>query len=173
MKRVLVIGCCGAGKSTFSRKLQALLKVELLHLDQYYWKPDWQEPEQAEWTAMVNDLASRPSWIMDGNYGGTMDLRIKRADTIIYLDYRTTTCLWRITKRTLKYRGRVRPDMPAGCKERFDLDFYHYVATYNLNRREGVLDKLDKVKGAKNICVLKNDAAAEAFLGKLREGEVE
>jgi len=60
------------------------------------------------------------------DYGRTMDIRIERADTIIYLDYSTLQCLWRITRRTWKYFGQERPDMHNECKERFDLDFYHY-----------------------------------------------
>ena len=85
MQRILVIGCCGAGKSTFSKKLQSILKLELIHLDQYYHKPNWEEPKKGEWDKIVNSLLQKPSWIMDGTYNRTMDVRIKSADTIIYL----------------------------------------------------------------------------------------
>jgi adenylate kinase family enzyme len=121
MQRILVTGCCGAGKSTFSKKLQSILKLELIHLDQYYHKPNWEKPEKAEWEKTVNSLVQKPSWIMDGNFSGTMDVRIKSADTIIYLDYPTLKCFWRIIKRIVKYHGVVRSDMANGCKEQFDL----------------------------------------------------
>ena len=101
---------------------------------------------------------------MDGNYGGTMDLRIERADTLIFLNYPTATCLWRITKRTLRYWRKQRPDMSAGCRERFDLDFYRYVATYNLRRRDGVLRKLDRYCDEKQVMVLETDGEATAYL---------
>ena len=87
MKKVLVIGCCGAGKSTFSRKLHHIINLELIRLDQYYHKPNWEEPEKEQWEQTVNNLVQKPSWIMDGNYKGTFDVRFKEADTIIYLDY--------------------------------------------------------------------------------------
>jgi len=121
MQRILVTGCCGAGKSTFSKKLQSILKLELIHLDQYYHKPNWEKPEKAEWEKTVNSLVQKPSWIMDGNFSGTMDVRIKSADTIIYLDYPTLKCFWRIIKRIVKYHGVLRSDMANGCKEQFDL----------------------------------------------------
>ena len=116
---------------------------------------------------MVAQLAARPRWIMDGNYGGTMDLRIERADTLIFLNYPTATCLWRITKRTLKYWRKERPDMPAGCRERFDLDFYRYVATYNLKRKNGVLRKLDRYRDEKQVLVFATGQDAASYLRSL------
>jgi len=167
MKRVMVIGCCGAGKSTFAKKLSALTNLDLFHLDQYYWKPNWEETEKGEWSEIVTNLAQKPNWIIDGNYGGTMDVRIARADTIIYLDYSTIKCLWRITKRILQYRGKVRPDMPEGCRERFDLEFYHYVATYNLIRRKGLIRKLNELSKEKQVLVLRNDKETALYLESL------
>jgi len=167
MKRVMVIGCCGAGKSTFSKKLSFFTKLDLIHLDQYYWKPNWEETDKLAWSNLVKDLTGKSRWIMDGNYGGTMDIRIEKADTIIYLDCSTIKCLWRITKRILKYHGRVRPDMPEGCKERFDLNFYHYVATYNLVRRKSILEKLDKLKERKQILIFKSNKESDKFLRKI------
>lgn len=164
MNRIMVIGCCGAGKSTFSKKLGQLTNLEVIHLDQYYWKPNWTESTPVEWRKTVEKLAEKPQWVMDGNYGGTMDLRIPKADTIIYLDYPTLKCLWRITQRTLKYKGQNRPDMPEGCHERFDLEFYHYVATYNLVRRKKLLEIINSFKKEKQIFVFKNDQETDAYL---------
>lgn len=167
MKRIMILGCCGAGKSTFAKKLGKLTNLEVIHLDQHYWKPNWTESDPDEWTKVVQTLAQKPAWIMDGNYGGTIDLRIPRADTIIYLDYSTTKCLWRITKRIIKYKGQQRPDMSVGCNERFDLEFYHYVATFNLIRRKSLLKKLEKIQDQKNILIFKNDQETEKYLNAL------
>lgn len=168
MQRVMIIGCCGAGKSTLSKKLSELTGLETIHLDQHYWKPNWVETNAEEWNTIVQKLAARPSWIIDGNYGGTMDLRIEKADTIIYLDYSTVKCLWRITKRIVKYKGRERPDMPTGCKERFDLEFYHYVATYNLLRRKKLHQLVNRVKGEKQVFIFRNDGEVDDFLEGLK-----
>lgn len=168
MQRVMVIGCGGAGKSTFSKRLNQLIGLELIHLDQHYWQADWVETEASMWKKKVEELASKPSWIMDGNYGSTMDLRLKKADTVVYLDYSTLSCLWRITKRIIKYRGTVRPDMTEDCRERFDLEFYLYVATYNLLRRKKHYRQIEENKRGKQIFVLKKDKQQEQFFEKLK-----
>ncbi|MEL6659524.1 MAG: hypothetical protein AAFP77_20835 [Bacteroidota bacterium] len=166
MQRVMVIGCCGAGKSTVARRLHDLTGLPLQHLDQHYWLPNWQEPDKASWQAKVRELSDQANWIIDGNYGGTMDIRLGRADTIIYLDYPTVKCLWRITKRIMRYHGKVRPDMPVGCKERFNLGFYHYVATYNFVRRPALIKRLRALDNSKQLVHLRNDREANRFLSK-------
>lgn len=167
MERIMIIGCCGAGKSTFARKLAQITQLRLVHLDQQFWKPNWEETGKAEWKAIVTNLAAGQKWIIDGNYGGTIDIRIQRADTIIFLDYPTFKCLWRITKRIWKYNGRERPDMPQGCKERFNLEFYHYVATFNLTRRKKLMEKLNRVSANKKIVIFRNDIESDRFLEEL------
>ena len=169
LQRILVTGCCGAGKSTFSKKLQSILKLELIHLDQYYHKPNWEEPKKSEWEKTVHTLVEKPSWIMDGNFSGTMDVRIKSADTIIYLDYSTLKCFWRVIIRIFKYHGKVRPDMANGCKEQFDLSFLHFVLTFNSKFRKGFIQKLNLVKDEKKVLVFKTDKQANKFLSQISE----
>ena len=169
MHKILVIGCCGAGKSTFSKKLQAILKLELIHLDQYYHKPNWEEPKKVEWEKRVNNLVQKPSWIMDGNYSETMDIRIKNADTIIYLDYPILKCFWRVIKRVFKYNGIQRSDMANGCKEEFDLEFLYFVLMFNIRFRKEILTKLNLVKDKKEVCVFKTDKQADKFLAQISE----
>ena len=96
-----------------------------------------------------------------------MDIRIERADTIIFMDYSTVKCLWRVLKRIWKYHGKERPDMPKGCPERLDFDFLHYVATYNLLRRKSLLKKLDALREEKRIVVFKNDKEVKTWLSSL------
>ena len=165
----MVIGCSGSGKSTFSRKIADIIEIPIYHLDKYYWKPNWTETKKSDWEKIVAKLAALPNWIIDGNYGGTMDIRIKEADTIIYLDRSSWTCLWRVIKRIYKYHGQVRPDMPEGCKERFDFDFLHYVAVYNITRRKWVQKKLAALANDKEVLVFKSDKASERYLRKLRD----
>ena len=169
LKKILVIGCCGAGKSTFSKKLQSIINLEIIHLDQYYHKPIWEETEQDEWKKIVNSLVQKPSWIMDGNYGGTFDVRFKEADTIIYLDYPILKCFWRVIIRIFKYHGVVRSDMANGCKEQFDLEFLHFVLTFNSKFRKGIIQKLNLVKDEKKVRVFKTDKQADKFLAQISE----
>ena len=167
MNRVLVIGCAGAGKSTFCRRLNEIIKKEVIYLDQYYWKPNWKETASSEWQKLVTSLASKAEWIMDGNYSNTFNIRIIKADTIIFLDFPTWKCLWRVIRRTLKYYGQVRPDMPEGCRERFDWQFCHYILTFNIRRRKKILELLDSLHDHKRIVILKNDPQVHLFLQSL------
>lgn len=165
----MIIGCCGAGKSTFARRLHKVTNLPLHHLDQYYWKENWTETPKEEWEPIVAELANKEEWIIDGNYGGTFNPRIERADTIIYLKYNTLQCLYRVTKRIVKYHGKVRPDMPKGCRERFDLDFFHYVATYNLVRGKSIKKRLEDLKTEKEIIVLSSDNEVSKYFINLND----
>ena len=167
MKRIMIIGCCGAGKSTLARRLHKITNLPLHHLDLYYWKENWTETPKEDWEPIVAELANKDEWIIDGNYGGTFKPRMERADTIIFLKYNTLQCLYRVTKRIVKYHGKVRPDMPEGCRERFDFDFYHYVATYNLIRGKSIKKRMKKLKSEKEIIILCSDNEVNKFLSTL------
>lgn len=158
----MIIGCCGAGKSTMSRKLHELTGLPLHHLDQYYHQPNWQEPREEDWIADNKEMVKGDQWIIDGNYNSTMDIRLRRADTIVFMDYPTTRCFVRVIKRILKYHGEVRPDMPEGCEERFDLEFLHYVATFGMVKRPGLLKKVNAFKG--NVHIVRNDRQAAELI---------
>lgn len=136
MRRVLVVGPCGAGKSTLARELAAHLDLPLHHMDRLKWKPGWVETEEAELRAKQRELVAGETWLIDGTYGGTLDERLPRADTIVYLDFPISLCVWRVVKRVTTLRGRTRPDMTEGCPERLDLSFLWYVASWNSGPRK-------------------------------------
>src|SRR3954454_13806559 len=130
MKRVLVIGSGGSGKTTLSRSLGQKLNVPVVHLDQLYWSAGWVEMPKQEWSRVVDDLLLRDEWIIDGNYSGTLEKRIAKCDTIIFLDMSSILCLWRIVKRRFLYRRGTRPDMAEGCEEHLNLKFALWVLNY-------------------------------------------
>jgi adenylate kinase family enzyme len=163
MKRIMIIGCSGSGKSTFSRKLNKLTQIPLVHLDQKYWKSNWVEPSKEAWRKTISEVVKEDQWIMDGNFSGTWDLRIPRADTIIFLDQPTYVCLYRVLKRIISNYGKTRPDMPAGCPERFDLQFFHYVLIYNLTRRKSNLKKIENWKKEKQVFIFRKEKDIKAF----------
>ena len=86
MKRVLVIGGPGTGKSTLARRLHAITGLPLFHLDRLYFRPGWQKTPKDEWQRLMAELAAREEWIMDGCYDSSFDIRMPRADTVIWLD---------------------------------------------------------------------------------------
>ena len=135
MQKILVIGSGGAGKSTFSAKLGVQLGLPVLHLDAYFWRAGWVEPDKDEWRQTVERLTAKEAWIMDGNYGGTLDIRLAACDTVIFLDMPRYLCLWRILRRRLRFHGQTRPDMAAGCGEHLTWEFIRYVWHYPTARR--------------------------------------
>jgi adenylate kinase family enzyme len=164
MKRILVIGSGGAGKSTVAARLGQLLNLEVIHLDKFYWRAGWVEPSKEEWLQTVTDLTNRESWIIDGNYGGTLELRMQRCDTIIFLDLSRFLCVWRIVKRNLRYRRGGRPDMAEGCPEKLDLEFVSWIWNYSRRSRPKVVELIRTHAGDKRVIWLRSKADVERFL---------
>jgi adenylate kinase family enzyme len=127
MQRVLIIGPCGAGKSTLARELGPKLGLPVFHMDQLNWQPGWVESSKDEIRERLATITAAERWLIDGTYGGTLDERLARADTVLYLDYPIRLCVIRLLRRIWTYRGRTRPDMTEGCPERFDLGFLFYL----------------------------------------------
>jgi adenylate kinase family enzyme len=169
MRRVLVIGSGGSGKSTVAARLGELLELEVNHLDRFYWRPGWVEPARDEWLKTVTALADRDSWIMDGNYSGTLELRLQKADTIVFLDLPRVLCLWRIMKRFLLYRNGTRPDMAEGCRESLNLEFVEWVWNYPRRSRPKVVKLLQQHADGKQIFWLHSRSDVKQFLSQFKE----
>jgi adenylate kinase family enzyme len=112
--RVVVTGLAGAGKSTFSRALSAKTGLPLIVLDLHFWLPGWSEPTEAEWREMQKRLLAGDDWIADGNYHATLDLRLERAESVVFLDIPWWICSWRALVRGVRRRP-VDFDLPEGC----------------------------------------------------------
>ena len=165
MRRVLVIGSPGAGKSTLAAEMARLTSLPLIHLDQQYWRPGWSEPSAEDWRAKVRQLIARDRWIMDGNYGGSLELRLTRADTVVHLDLPAWLCVARILRRIVGSWRKVRADMAEGCPEQFSAQFILYAATFRLHRRHRVIRKLAGFSG--RIVRLTSTAQVRSFLASL------
>lgn len=167
MKRVLVIGSGGAGKSTFARRLGGRLGLPVVHLDAYFWRPGWVETPREEWRRTVEGLCAREAWVMDGNFSGTLAERLAACDTVVFLDMPRAVCLWRVLKRLVMYRDRPRPDMAEGCGEKFDPKFLQWVWTYPSRSRPKVLARLDEFAAERRVVRLRSDAEVEKFLAEV------
>ena len=120
MKRILIIGNAGSGKSTFAKKLAMMTTLPLVHLDSLYWTGTWEHVDRDTFDRLLQEELERPAWIIDGNFNRTIPHRLKYCDTVFYFDLPTITCLWGITKRILTNYGKTRSDMGGNCPERFD-----------------------------------------------------
>ncbi|MED4018890.1 MULTISPECIES: DNA topology modulation protein [Sutcliffiella] len=168
MKKIILIGSGGAGKSTLAKHLGEKLGIKVFHLDALLWKPNWVGVPREEQIQVQNELVKNEQWIIDGNYGATMDIRLQAADTIILLDYHRTICVYRAFKRMVKYRKKTRPDMGEGCEERIDFSFIKWIWNYPKTKRPEVINKLKQLSKEKNVIVLKTPRETRKFLQTLK-----
>jgi adenylate kinase family enzyme len=167
MRRVLVIGISGAGKSTFSRGLAARTGLPVIHLDTEFWRAGWKITPREEWRAKVTELVTREAWIMDGSYGASLDLRLPRADTAVWFDYPRHVCLRRAIWRVVTTYGQVRADLAPGCPEKFDLEFLRFVWDFNAKSRPQIATMLAEHGRHLEPIVFRCDRDAARFLDRL------
>ena len=158
MKKIIVIGCPGSGKSTVSRALHNKTGIPLYHLDMMYWNADKTTVEKIVFLERLSAVLEKDEWIIDGNYGSTMELRMAACDTVIFLDYPLEVCLDGIKER----RGKPRSDMPWIETEE-DEEFIEFIKNYNEQQKPKVLELLEKYSD-KNIVIFKSREQADAFL---------
>ncbi len=144
MRRVMIIGGAGSGKSTIARLLGARSGLPVHHLDALFWKPGWVQSNREEFSARLRALYQGERWIIEGNYSATWPERSAAADTLIFLDVPTALRLWRIGRRVLGSYGRVRPDMAAGCPEQVDWAFFRWAANYGRRERQQAVALLEE-----------------------------
>lgn len=169
MKRLLIMGPPGSGKTTLANKISDITGIEAIHLDYYFWNPGWKQTPLSKFKDIVKDLCSGEQWIVDGNYSKTLNLRLKRADSVIYLDINKYLCLWRCLKRcTLKW-GQVRDDIGSGCPEHFDWEFFKYIWNFPKEEKPKVIESLNEASKNKEIIYLRSGKEVEAFLNNLKE----
>jgi adenylate kinase family enzyme len=125
LRRVVVLGCSGSGKSIFARRLRLQLGLPVVHLDVLYWRRGWKEPDTGSFRARVADAIAGESWVREGNYRETFDLRLPRANAVIILDAPRWLRLIRVLRRSV-YSGRG-PDLPEGCPEHFDWKLLKFI----------------------------------------------
>jgi adenylate kinase family enzyme len=169
VKKVLLIGPGGAGKSTLARQLAARTSLPVVHLDSLFWRPGWTRTPAAEWNAAVLRELSREAWIMDGNYGGTLDMRLASCDTVVLLDLPPWLCLWRAIRRRVQFHRSSRPDMTPGCEERLEASYLWWILTYRARRLPRLRAKLECARRqGKQVFVLRSRKAVAAFLEHTR-----
>jgi adenylate kinase family enzyme len=133
-KKILIVGCSGTGKSTLSRQLGLLLEIPVVHLDRMFWRPGWQNISRQQLRELMIPAMERPSWIIDGNFQSTLELRMQYADTVIFLDYPRRVFMTSVLKRIWQTYGTSRADLRPGCPEKLDWEFLRWV--WNFQRDE-------------------------------------
>lgn len=127
MQRVMIIGQPGSGKSTLARRLGDKTFLPVIHVDHIHWKSGWVERDQSEKRQMTLDVIEKPAWIFEGGHSATWPQRLARADTLIWLDLPLGLRARRVMWRTIRHFGRTRPDLPDGCPEHFNREFWLWI----------------------------------------------
>lgn len=166
IKRICVVGAPGTGKTTLSRKLKEIYNLPVCHLDSIHQLPNWVLRDEKERDEMILKETQKDRWILDGTFTNTLPQRIDRADLVIFLDYSTIEALKGVITRIIKDYGKEKPDMP-GCKEKFDLSFILYVASYRKERRKIIIEILDKCDKEK-LKIFKNKKELKKWLEDLK-----
>lgn len=163
MKKIIVIGCPGSGKSTFSKALHDKTGIPLFRLDMMFWNADKTTVEKSVFRQRLSNTIQKDEWIIDGNYGSTIELRLQACDTVFFLDYPLDVCLDGVKSR----RGKIRTDMPwVEAENEENTEFIEFIENYNSKSRPTVMDLLYKYSH-KEIYIFKNRSEADEFLNQM------
>lgn len=163
LKRILVIGCPGSGKSYFSRRLSERTGIEVCHLDMLFWNSDRTTVSREVFIERLGAVLETDEWIIDGNYGFTMEMRLEKCDTVFFFDLPVEDCLEGVTSR----RGKPRPDMPWNEADYpVDGEFIEFIKTFREERRPIILERLSRFAD-KTVYTFESRTQADEFLKSL------
>lgn len=169
-KRIMVIGCSASGKSTFSRRLSEITGIPVTHLDTLFWKPGWIEEDRAVFREKQRRIIASDSWIIDGHYKSTMEMRLERAQLVVWYRLSRFDCITGYLRRLLNGMTKriSRPDITEGCNEKLDIEFFKYIWNFNKTQDKPVEELLKKYPGVK-VITFKTRKQADVFLKRLQE----
>ena len=161
-RKIIILGCAGSGKTTYSRKLHEITGLPLIHLDNIWWKPDRSHISREDFDRKLNEILRQDEWIIDGDYSRTYEPRFKACDTVIFLDYSLDQCMEGITERV----GKKRSDIPWS-EDELDSELVKQVEVYIRHNRPVILSLTEKYSD-KNIYMFTSLFEADEWLKKLR-----
>ncbi|MDE7405914.1 MAG: hypothetical protein K2M89_03455 [Clostridiales bacterium] len=165
-RKVLIVGCGGAGKSTLALEMGKRFGLPIVHLDKLWWLPDWQTRSEQEFDIILAAELAKNDWIIEGNFFRTFKTRLSAADFCIFLDYDTELCIQSVYARAEKYKGTTRPDMTDGCIEHVDDQFKNWITSFKEKVRPSMLSELKN--GSTPYIVFRTREETASWLDKFK-----
>ena len=158
MKKIIILGCPGSGKTTFAKKLNQITGLPLYHLDAIWHLPDKTHIAREDFDKRLFEIFHTPEWIIDGNFDRTIPHRLQYCDTVFFLDESTETCLAGVRAR----RGQPRSDLPW-IENSEDPEFEQFIRDFSVESRPRILKLLAQYSD-KSVYLFQSRKEAEAFL---------
>lgn len=168
MKKIIIIGAPGTGKSTLARILHGITNLPVIHLDSLFWKPVWKKTPKSAWIDMQQTLVQNQEWIIDGNYQSTLDIRLQAADVVIFLDIPRRLYIWRVIKRQIFSQGKPRPDLAKGCIQKVTWNYFYDLWNFPITSRALLVEKLLDVSDKKRVIWLTSKKEVTTFIKDLQ-----
>lgn len=162
MRKAIIIGCPGSGKTTFAEKLQKATNLPLYYLDAVWHRPDKTHIPREEFDKRITEIFATEQWIIDGNYKRTIEMRLRECDTVFLFDLPTEVCIQGATERV----GKDRYDMPWMEKE-FDPEFRRFIEDFPKDTLPYIYELIEKYKSEKEIVIFKSRKEADEYIIKL------
>lgn len=161
MRKILVTGNAGSGKSTLSKKIAHKMGIEVHSLDKIVWQPGWKKTKKVHRDKQIKALVSKKTWVIDG----VSTEVLKRADTIIFLDVPRRVCFMRVTKRNWRYLFRSRPELPENCPEILIMrELIKIIWNFPKNIRPQIVEELNRSNSKKEVFHVRNNADLERMM---------
>lgn len=168
-QKVLIIGSPGSGKSTLGKKLHKITQYPLYHLDVIWWRPNWTHISDEDFITEIKNITSTDKWIIDGQYSRNLEVRLEKADTVIFLDYKRDVCIRRILKRIIQHKRKERDDIFTGCPEKLDFSFLKWTWGYPEREKPKVYQYMRQYNNI-NWIVFKNTRELKKYLTLIESG---
>lgn len=163
-RRIVVIGSAGAGKAELAQAIAQRLRIPFYPLETYYWRPGWERPSDEEWAAQVSTLAARDAWVMSGTFPATLEMRVARADWLVYLDLPMPVCFFRGLKRMLSRTSPKGDELAPGCPRRFDGALLRFIWNFPADVAPRLMSLIGRERRNRAIFILRSKREVEDFL---------